>query len=393
MQQLVLSEQSDFIKRAQSGDQNAIRMIMEENQWRVKMFAYIFAEKIKNNPVYDVDDLISVGNEGLYKAIFTYEPEKASFATFSLKVIQNNMRTLLRKTYKDIRLYSLNQKLKFSGSLTFADILASDSNFVYEIIDAEFKKVVSNIVATLDGKKQLYLNLRFGFDQEPLTQSQIVKIMCMDQPSISRFEKKILRELKENLITIRTIEGVIEVKKSNRTTITIYDKYSEFERKTVDLALETLDDFERIILFAKFPKESDQINQSYSQIAKQFTLTKGGTISKIGTILNKIDCFLNIVPTKSVTIYEKFPANHFEDINLALQLLNEYNKSILLLRFPLQDNIKALSVKEISEKFHLPNRQVYRIINGSLEEIQSSLNNALFIMINHSEVAPISIKH
>lgn len=64
---------------------------------------HVIHEKIpvKNNRYYDFDDLVSAGNEGLVKAIKTFEGGKGTFATYACTCIYNSIVDSLRRCKGD----------------------------------------------------------------------------------------------------------------------------------------------------------------------------------------------------------------------------------------------------------------------------------------------------
>ncbi len=78
-------EEREIIARCKNGDEEARNILITKN---LRLVAHIV--KKYSNHVKDVEDLLSVGDIGLIKAIASYEADKGTrFATYASKCINN----------------------------------------------------------------------------------------------------------------------------------------------------------------------------------------------------------------------------------------------------------------------------------------------------------------
>lgn len=92
---LGLRTEDEEIIRAQSGDEEAIKNILE----RYKFF--IMKEGAKYRiPSYDLEDILQYSYLGMMKCIRAYKVESGRFNAYMVNAIRNNMRYLLRGSMK-----------------------------------------------------------------------------------------------------------------------------------------------------------------------------------------------------------------------------------------------------------------------------------------------------
>lgn len=82
---LSAKEEREMLEKYKNGDANAKNILIERN---LRLVAHIV--KKYNNHAKDIEDLISVGNIGLIKAISTYNMDKGTkLATYAARCIDN----------------------------------------------------------------------------------------------------------------------------------------------------------------------------------------------------------------------------------------------------------------------------------------------------------------
>lgn len=181
-------------------DPTARDLLVEHN---LRLVAYI-AKKYENTGV-GVEELISIGTLGLIKAIGTFHPDRSiKLATYASRCIENEILMTLRKMSTRRGEISIDEPLHvdYDGNeLLLSDILGSDADAIgKDLEDAEERKIVRMLVAGLSDREREIIELRFGMQGEgELTQKEVADRLHISQSYISRLEKRIVSELREEL--------------------------------------------------------------------------------------------------------------------------------------------------------------------------------------------------
>lgn len=154
----------------------------------------------------ELDDLISIGTIGLIKGINTFNLDKnVRLATYASRCIENEILMHLRRTGKQKSEVSLEEPLKTDwdgNELLLSDVLGTDSDCIYKDIDDEVDhQLLKKALATLNIREKTIMDLRFGLsDSHERTQKEVADMLGISQSYISRLEKKILNQLKQEMI-------------------------------------------------------------------------------------------------------------------------------------------------------------------------------------------------
>ena len=202
---MTAEEEQDAIQRMLSGDDNARLALIERN---LRLVVYI-AKKFDNTRV-ELDDLVSIGTIGLIKSISGFDPSKnIKLATFASRCIENEILMHLRKTSKmevEVSLYEpLN--VDYEGNmLMLSDVLGSDPDEIYHgIEEQDEKEMLRQTFSKLGKRDREIVQKRFGLDgEDEMTQKEIAEMMGISQSYISRLEKKILVQLKKEILKLGT---------------------------------------------------------------------------------------------------------------------------------------------------------------------------------------------
>ena len=152
------------------------------------------------------DDLVSIGTIGLVKAINTFNPEKnIKIATYASKCIENEILMYIRKIVPLKLEVSIDEPLNTDwdgNELLLGDILGSDSDEVQKGIEAEEEKLmIYRAIDKLSVRDKEIICTRFGlYGKKELTQKELADSMGISQSYISRLEKKIINQLKRDII-------------------------------------------------------------------------------------------------------------------------------------------------------------------------------------------------
>ena len=197
---LTAEEESENIRRLESGDAEAEQTLIEHN---LRLVVYI-AKRFENTGVMP-DDLISIGNIGLIKAIKTFKSDKnIKLATYASRCIENEILMFLRKTNMRKNEVSLDEPLNvdWDGNvLLLSDILGTDGDSVYRDLEYDVEKqMLSEALKKLSERETQIMEMRFGLDgHKEMTQKEVADKLGISQSYISRLEKKIIVRLRKEI--------------------------------------------------------------------------------------------------------------------------------------------------------------------------------------------------
>lgn len=170
----------------------------------LRLVVYI-AKKFESSGV-PIDDLISIGTIGLIKAVKTFCPEKnIKLATYASRCIENEVLMHLRKISHSRNEISLDEPLNVDwdgNELLLSDILSTEDDTVSTSIEREdIIRVLMESLDKLSERDKKIINLRFGLKSDKeYTQKEVADLLGISQSYISRIEKRILEQLKNELI-------------------------------------------------------------------------------------------------------------------------------------------------------------------------------------------------
>lgn len=184
-------------------DTAAKQILIERN---LRLVVYI-ARKFENTNV-GIEDLISIGTIGLMKAVNTFKADKQiKLATYASRCVENEILMYIRKNASRGCELSLDEPLNVDwdgNELLLSDLLGTDSDFVYnELEDSEEKRIVRKAISRLPLRDRKIIEMRFGLEKgenaREKTQKEVADELGISQSYISRLEKRIISQLKEEL--------------------------------------------------------------------------------------------------------------------------------------------------------------------------------------------------
>lgn len=152
------------------------------------------------------EDLVSIGTIGLVKAINTFNPTKnIKIATYASKCIENEILMFIRKTTPLKLEVSIDEPLNTDSDgneLLLGDILGCDSDEVQKGIEAEEERLmIYRAIEKLNDRDREIIIKRFGlYGRRELTQKELADAMGISQSYISRLEKKIIKQMRRDII-------------------------------------------------------------------------------------------------------------------------------------------------------------------------------------------------
>ena len=184
-------------------DEEAKKTLIEHN---LRLVVYI-AKKFDNTGV-GVEDLISIGTIGLIKAINTFNPtKKIKLATYASRCIENEILMYLRRNSKTRMEVSIDEPLNVDwdgNELLLSDILGTDEDVIYRGLEDEVEKnLLGKAIRKLSEREQTIVKLRFGINMpegREKTQKEVADLLGISQSYISRLEKRIMKQLKKEIV-------------------------------------------------------------------------------------------------------------------------------------------------------------------------------------------------
>ena len=186
--------------RLEEGDPKAKETLITHN---LRLVVYI-ARKFESTGI-GIEDLISIGTIGLIKAVNTFCPARnIKLATYASRCIENEILMHLRKIQNQKTEISIDEPLNVDwdgNELLLSDILGTDGDTVNRRLEQEVEcNSLRALVNNLGEREQRIMRLRFGLDGgRERTQKEVADIIGISQSYISRLEKKIIRQLREEM--------------------------------------------------------------------------------------------------------------------------------------------------------------------------------------------------
>lgn len=169
----------------------------------LRLVVYI-AKKFENTGVW-LEDLVSIGTMGLIKAVNTFSVDKnIKLATYASRCIENEILMYLRK-YSQYRYdVSIDEPLNVDwdgNELLLSDVLGTDADSVNADLEQEVEKqLLHEAVDKLAPREKQIMEMRFGLNGcKELTQKEVAEKIGISQSYISRLEKRIIKQLREEL--------------------------------------------------------------------------------------------------------------------------------------------------------------------------------------------------
>ncbi len=193
-------EEKEMLKKMKDGDKNARAVLIERNLRLVSHIVKKYYSKTN-----DTDDLISIGTIGLIKAIDSFNADKGTkLATYASRCIENEILMHFRagkKLSNDIYLSDALEVDKDGNPLTIEDTLSSPSDLAEDLEKkVQWEKAAKIISNMEDEREKEIIILRYGLDnKKPLTQREVAQRLNISRSYVSRIEKKVLNDIKNQL--------------------------------------------------------------------------------------------------------------------------------------------------------------------------------------------------
>lgn len=198
---LTKEEEEKCFEEIAKGSEEAKNKLIVHN---LRLVVYI-AKKFENSGV-QTEDLVSIGTIGLIKAVKTFCPDKKiKLATYASRCIENEVLMYLRKIGNMKTEISIDEPLNVDwdgNELLLGDILSTADDSVSCGIESDDEiRILMKCIEKLSERDKKIVYLRFGIhcDKE-YTQKEVADILGISQSYISRIEKKIIEQLKNEMM-------------------------------------------------------------------------------------------------------------------------------------------------------------------------------------------------
>lgn len=193
-------EEKEMLERMKNGDKNARAVLIERNLRLVSHIVKKYYSKTN-----DTDDLISIGTIGLIKAIDSFNADKGTkLATYASRCIENEILMHFRagkKLSNDVYLSDALEVDKDGNPLTIEDTISSPNDLAEDLEKKiQWEKAAKIISQMEDEREKEIIILRYGLDnKKPLTQREVAQRLNISRSYVSRIEKKVLNDIKNQL--------------------------------------------------------------------------------------------------------------------------------------------------------------------------------------------------
>ena len=201
---LSVEEEAKLVNELDTNNKEIAKKTLVERNLRLVVY---IAKKFDNTGV-GVEDLISIGTIGLIKSINTFNPIKnIKLATYASRCIENEILMYLRRNSKTKMEVSIDETLNVDwdgNELLLSDILGTDEDVAYKGIESEVdRKLLFKALDKLSERERVIVELRYGINDkngDEKTQKEVADMLGISQSYISRLEKKIIKQLKREII-------------------------------------------------------------------------------------------------------------------------------------------------------------------------------------------------
>ncbi|MBR3768590.1 MAG: RNA polymerase sporulation sigma factor SigK [Clostridia bacterium] len=197
---LTKEEEEQCFKEIIQGSEQARNKLIVHN---LRLVVYI-AKKFENSGA-SIEDLISIGTIGLIKAVKTFCPDKnIKLATYASRCIENEVLMYLRKIGNMKNEVSIDEPLNVDwdgNELLLSDILYTDENSVSIGVESDDEvRILMDCIEKLPERDRRIVYLRFGLNSnKEYTQKEVADMLGISQSYISRIEKRIIEQLKNDM--------------------------------------------------------------------------------------------------------------------------------------------------------------------------------------------------
>ena len=197
---LSAKEEREYLGRMAQGAPDARAVLIERNLRLVSHICKKYYSKTNDN-----EDLISIGTIGLIKAVDSFDYTKGTrLSTYASRCVENEILMYFRSLKKqngEIFMGDTLETDKQGNPLTVEDLISDDTDIVEELEKkrriGEMTELIRNMT---DEREKEIIILRYGLNNaKPLTQREVAERLNISRSYVSRIEKKVLEDLRNNI--------------------------------------------------------------------------------------------------------------------------------------------------------------------------------------------------
>lgn len=210
---LTREEERELIKKAQNGDLTARNAVIDSNL----RFVFNIAKKYRGRGV-DIEDLISVGNEGLMEALENFDLDRqVKFISYAVWKIRQNMSNLIQETkdresvempniYNDERSrqpYMYDEENEETNDGTW-DVCDSEPLFI-KIEEKDQKNTVINILLnSLEEREKKVIQMLYAINEEEknYTLEEVGKELSLSTERVRQLKYKAINDMRCNVFDV-----------------------------------------------------------------------------------------------------------------------------------------------------------------------------------------------
>lgn len=199
----------DLFVKMKKGDYEAKEKLVLHN---LRLVINVIIREFYNTQ-FEFEELVSIGNIGLIKAINTFDISKdRQFSTYATRCIMNEILMFLRKNGKNVSLVSLDD-ISFiyekGEEIHYEDIIPDNVDIIEEYERKDIAVIINKCFNNLSDIERECIIMNFGlFGRKRIYQSEIAKKLNRSQPYISRLICNALKKIRIELCLMGIIEGM-----------------------------------------------------------------------------------------------------------------------------------------------------------------------------------------
>lgn len=168
---------------------------------------YKIVDKYTEN---DKDDLLQIGMIGLIKAVDSYNfDKKIAWSTYMYSCVNNEIRMYFRiqnyekrSKFVECSIYA-EVDVKKDNPVAIVDMIYDKNINIFEevALNIEIEKITKTMKKLLSEREYRTMELRYGLNgNSEHTQQEVANMMGIHRTQISRYEKKSIQKIKNELI-------------------------------------------------------------------------------------------------------------------------------------------------------------------------------------------------
>ena len=191
----VMEKYEDVIKKIKQGDKEAYNTIYEDHK---KMIYKIISYHSNNcgDFTLDTESLFQEGCLALYKAVFTYEPDKGmSFSSYAFMAIKSRINTYIKRIRKNnSECLSLDAMENIDHRSAMSSLYVSENPVAYHR-EIEFRHKLHEFTSKLSKEDKMIFELR----QEELSYKEISERLNINTKRVDNRLRVLRKKLKKFL--------------------------------------------------------------------------------------------------------------------------------------------------------------------------------------------------